>query len=116
MRTIFLMAVMVLVTSAALAEDAYMTSYPMQKLKRGAINVVTAPLELPKEIRDHWNEGGTNPIKKTVYLFGGFVKGVAYTFGRAGSGLWDIFTFNLDVPGNNEPLMKPDYVWADMKD
>ena len=116
MRTIFLVAIMMVFATASFAEDSYLTSRPMQKLKRGAINVVTAPLEIPKEIKQHWDEGGTDPIKKTFYLFGGLVKGLTYTVGRVGSGLWDIVTLNLDIPGNNEPLMKPDYVWADIKE
>ena len=116
MRTIFLTVIMMFFAVASFAEDSYLTSRPMQKLKRGVINVVSAPLELPKEVKQHWDESDTNPIKKTAYLFGGLVKGLTYTVGRIGSGLWDIATLNLDIPGNNEPLMKPDYVWADKKE
>ena len=38
------------------------------------------------------------------------------TIGRMGSGLWDVMSLNLDIPGNNEPLMKPDYVWEDKRE
>ena len=116
MKTVFLTVIMVFFAVASFAEDSYLTSRPVQKLKRGAINIVTAPLEIPKEVKQHWDESDTNPIKKTVCLFGGLVKGLAYAVGRVGSGLWDVFTLNLDIPENNEPLMKPDYVWADAKD
>lgn len=116
MRTIFLTVIMVLFVTASFAEEGYLTSRTMKKLKRGAINVVTAPLELPKKLKEHWDESSTNPIEKTVYLFGGFVKGVTFTVARLGSGLWDVFTLNLDIPGNNEPLLKPDFVWADVKE
>ena len=116
MKTIFLTVIMMFFAVTLFAEESYLTSRPMKKLKRGAINVVTAPLEIPKEIKQHWDEGGTDPIKKTAYLFGGLVKGITYAVGRVGSGLWDIVTLNLDIPGNNEPLMKPDYVWADAKE
>lgn len=116
MRTIVLTVVLMFFAAVSFAEESYLTSRPMQKLKRGAVNLVTAPLELPSEIKKHWDDGGASPIKKTVYLFGGLVKGVSNTVGRLGSGLWDVFTFNLDVPANNEPLMKPDFVWSDMKD
>ena len=116
MRTIFLTVIMMFFAVASFAEDSYLTSRPMKKFKRGVINVVSAPLEIPKEIKKHWDESGTHPIKKTVCLFGGLVKGLIYTVGRVGSGAWDVFTLNLDIPGNNEPLMKPDYVWADAKE
>ena len=116
MRTILLTVIMVFFAVASFAEDSYLTGRTMQKLKRGTINVVSAPLEVPKELKQHWDDSGTNPIKKTVYLFGGLIKGLTYAVGRVGSGVWDIVTLNLDIPGNNEPLMKPDYVWSDKKD
>lgn len=116
MRTILLTVIMVFFAVASFAEDSYLTGRTMQKFKRGVINVVSAPLEVPKELKQHWDDSDTNPIKKTVYLFGGLIKGLTYAVGRVGSGVWDIVTLNLDIPGNNEPLMKPDYVWSDKKD
>ena len=114
MRAIFLTVIMVLfVTTAFAADEAYLHGRVATKVKRGVVNIVSAPLEIPKEIKAHWNDGGTEPIKKTAYLFGGLVKGLVNTVGRVGSGLWDIVTLNLDIPGNNEPLMKPDFVWDD---
>ena len=116
MRTILLTVVMVFFAAVSFAEDDYLTGRTMQKFKRGVINVVSAPLEIPREMKQHWDDGGSEPIKKTAYLFGGLVKGLTYTVGRIGSGIWDVFTLNLDIPGNNEPMMKPDYVWSDAKD
>ncbi len=114
MRTFILAAVMVLFTATSFAADeGYLYGRIATKVKRGVVNVISSPLEIPKEIKAHWDEGGTDPIKKTAYVFGGVVKGLVNTVGRVGSGLWDIFTLNLDIPGNNEPLMKPDYVWDD---
>lgn len=81
----------------------------VNKFKRGITSIVTSPLEFPREIVIHWNE--SRGIEKPVYLFGGAVKGVAYFVGRLGSGLWDVFTFNLGVPAGYEPLMKPDYIF-----
>ncbi len=116
MRMIFLVVIMMFFAAASFAEEGYLTGQTMTKLKRGAINVVSSPLEIPKEIKQHWNDGGTEPIKKTAYVFGGLVKGLVNMVGRAGSGLWDMVTLNLDIPGNNEPLMKPDYVWGDKRE
>lgn len=114
-----LLVAMMLVFFAATsfaADEGYLSGRVATKLKRGVVNVVTAPLEIPHNLKSHWDEGGTNAIKKTAYLFGGLVKGVTYTVGRIGSGLWDTLTCNLDIPSNNEPLMKPDYVWEDKRD
>jgi len=112
MRTIVLAVILTLFAATSFAADeAYLSGRVMTKFKRGIVNIVSSPLELPKNLKEHWDEGGTEPIKKTAYVMGGFVKGVAWVIGRAGSGLWDALTPNLDIPGNNEPLMKPDYVW-----
>ncbi len=112
MRTFLLTVTMMLFAATSFAADeGYLSGRIMTKFKRGVVNVVTAPLEIPIKIKEHWDEGGTEPIKKTAYLFGGLVKGLTYTVGRIGSGLWDVFSLNLDFPGNNEPLMKPDYAW-----
>jgi putative exosortase-associated protein (TIGR04073 family) len=116
MRTFVLTGMILFLAGSCFAQEGYLKSRPMQKLKRGVVNVVTAPLEIPKQVKLHWDDSGTNPIEKTAYLFGGLIKGAAYTVGRVGSGLWDIVTLNLDIPGNNEPLVKPDYVWSDEKE
>ena len=116
MRTILLAVMMMVFATASFAEEGYLTGRTMTKLKRGAINVISSPLEIPRNIKEHLEEGGTEPIKKTAYVFGGLVKGLVDTVGRAGSGLWDMLTLNLDIPGNNEPLKKPDYVWGDKRE
>ena len=117
MRTFLITVTLILfATTSFAADEGYLYGRIATKFKRGVVNVVTAPLEIPKKIRNHWDEGGIEPIKKTAYLFGGLVKGIVYTIGRAGSGMWDVLTLNLDIPGNNQPLMKPDYVWEDVRD
>lgn len=79
------------------------------KLKRGAVNVFTGFLELPKQVRNEWRESENGP-EKVGGLFGGLVKGVVQAISRTGSGLWDVVSFNVDLPKGYEPLMKPDYV------
>lgn len=116
MKTIFLTAVLVLFAATTFAEDGYLKSMGVTKLKRGTVNILTGGLELPKILKQHWDEGGNNPIKKSVYLFGGLIKGSTFSIGRILSGVWDVVTLNIDIPGNGEPLMKPDYVWTDEKE
>lgn len=105
-----LVVVLLIVAPSVQAAEKYLDNDLTNKLKRGAINVVSAPLEMPHKIKEHWQESSSHPIEKGVFLVGGVVKGTAYMLGRFGSGLWDMLTFNLDIPKGFEPLMKPDYV------
>lgn len=77
-----------------------------KKLKRGASNIITAPVEIPKQVI-----AGAYEKPCLIMMFSGLFKGVAYTMGRMGSGFWDILTCNTDVPA--EPLMKPACVFED---
>jgi len=81
----------------------------LMKAKRGAINIVTSPLEIPKQAKYEVNVTEEKP-GKIIALFGGTVKGLVYTIGRLGSGLYDVLTFNINTPKGYEPLVKPDYV------
>jgi len=80
------------------------------KFKRGLINIATSPLEIPKQIRNYWNKGKEKNQKNIVWVTAGTVKGIANMVGRLGSGVWDVTTFNVNMPKNYEPLMKPDFV------
>lgn len=103
------------VTIAHAEHGPYYAIDDIKKLNRGAINIVTSPLEIPYKIKDHWNDSSNHPIEKGVYLFGGTVKGVAWSIGRLGSGLWDVFTFNLKTSEDNGPLMRPEYIYQTKK-
>jgi len=83
------------------------------KLKRGLTNVLTFPLEVPKQTKGVVAEGKNVPHKLLLVVPGVF-KGVGYGLVRAGSGLWDTFTFNINYPKDSQPFLKPDYVWQDM--
>ena len=84
-----------------------------QKLQRGIINVVTAPLEVPKQARVYWKEGAKKTDHILVWIFSGAAKGMADMTHRIVSGVWDIITFPFNIPKGYEPLKKPDYVLED---
>ena len=86
---------------------------PLQKLKRGIVNVVTAPIEIAKGVDEGWKESADQKQPAGTGIFGGFFKGIANTIERMGSGLWDIVSFPFETPAHYEPLMKPDYVLED---
>ena len=83
-------------------------SYTWQdKLKRGAINIVTSPVEVARDIH--------NTTQEKNLLVGwtiGFVKGLGEGFLRFAAGVADLFTFPFDFPESGKgPLIDPEYVW-----
>ena len=80
------------------------------KFKRGLINVMTSPVEVPKQIKAEYASESEEFGPKVASAVGGTFKGIAYFGGRLGSGLWDMVTFSLAVPEDYGPLMKPEYV------
>ena len=84
---------------------------PGEKLIRGVVNVVTFPLEIPKQTYSEYKRGREKTFHVSVWILCGLVKGTAYSVGRAASGAWDMLTFPLAIPENYTPVMQPDYVF-----
>ena len=80
------------------------------KFKRGCTNVLTSPAEIPKQIKSEVMDTQGHIGIKSIAVLGGTAKGLTYTLGRMGSGLWDMVTFNLAVPRNYESIVKPEYI------
>jgi len=85
------------------------------KLKRGAINIGTFPLEIVKQTKSTMDEGGKSIPKRVFLIVPGIIKGVGYSAVRLVSGAWDVVTFNNLFYEENEPLLKPTYVWDEPK-
>ncbi len=96
-----------------LVSNSFAANDVIHKLERGIINVVTAPVEIPKEIRAHWINGSEKTYHILVWIFCGFVKGTFMTAARVGSGVWDVVSSPVAIPQNYKPLFKPDYVFDD---
>ena len=107
MRKIFVCS-LAIVTLLGITVEARAEFHPFKLLRRGFTNVLTAPLEIPKQTIASVEEGRKKTYHVSAWGFTGFVKGIAYTFGRMGSGLFDILTSNFDR--NGDPLMNPEYV------
>ncbi len=84
---------------------------PAQKFWRGAINIITAPIEVPKQARAYWITGAQKTPHILVWIFSGTVWGVVEGIKRAGSGVWDIASFPFDKPEGFGPLFKPNFVF-----
>ena len=104
-----LMMVLVVFSSSLCHAD----TAPAGKFWRGAVNIVTAPLEVPKEARAYWIKGAQLTPHILVWIFCGSVWGLVQGIKRVGSGVWDIVSFPIDKPVGFEPLFKPDYVFQE---
>jgi len=75
------------------------------KLVRGATNVVTAIVELPKQtIITGRNHGAVGYVV-------GPIKGVGMTLYRGLVGLTEAIFFLVPQPGYYDPMMDPEFVW-----
>lgn len=94
--------------STAFAENG-----PLKKFSRGLVNVVSAPLEIPKQMRAYWIAGSEKTDHILVWLFSGFVRGQVDMLRRFASGLWDLKTFAVEIPQEYAPLVLPEMVWEE---
>ena len=108
MKKIFCLCLMIalLCTTSAYAENN-----PAKKLYRGAVNIVTAPIEVPKQARAYWIEGAQKTPHILVWIGSGVAWGFVQGFKRMGSGFWDVVSFPFEKPTEYEPLFKPEYVF-----
>lgn len=77
------------------------------KLKRGAINIVTSPVEVARAIHNTTEEKNLL-VGWTIGLVTGLGEGIV----RLGAGAIDLLTFPFDFPESQKaPLIDPEYVW-----
>jgi putative exosortase-associated protein (TIGR04073 family) len=108
-KTILLSFVLSLIAAASSLAD----SPAMDKLHRGLVNVLTAPVEIPKQVRASWIDGSEKTMHISAWLFYGFVKGLWMTPARMVSGFWDIVTFPLNTSKHEGGLLQPQSVFDD---
>ena len=101
------------VTSLVIMTDVRAESLPLKKFSRGAINVVTSPMEIFKQTRAYWIKGARHTPHIIVWIISGAVKGSVETVRRLGSGIWDMASCPWALPHGYEPLVKPDFVFQD---
>ena len=103
---IFITMIVLLFFPLAFAEDT-----KSAKLYRGVVNVVTAPVEIPKQVRVYWIKGAQKTPHIIVWILSGGVWGTVQAVKRTGSGVWDVVSFPFAKPEKFGPLMKPDFVF-----
>jgi putative exosortase-associated protein (TIGR04073 family) len=84
------------------------TSGAATKLGRGAVNLVTGWVEIPKRIYETTQTQGA--------LAGwtwGLLRGLGRGFVRTAAGLYEVFTFPFPAPPDYAPVIEPEYVFID---
>jgi putative exosortase-associated protein (TIGR04073 family) len=87
------------------ARDRRDISLMFRKLSRGAINVLTGWVEVPKNIAERWKQ--TDPFSAIVW---GQIEGHAWAFARTAAGVYEVVTFPFPYPADYEPLMEPEFI------
>ena len=103
--SILLASLLMLASSNLFAEEQQ--SYGSKvgyKALNGLTNIITAVLEIPKNIINTTNQ--SNIAYGTV---GGLAKGILNTAGRVAVGVTDLVTFPLPT----KPIARPSYIWDD---
>jgi putative exosortase-associated protein (TIGR04073 family) len=106
-RKIAVLAVLLFLVFAAVnayAAEAAREDNAGTKLWRGVVNVVTSPLELPKQI--YLTSKSTHVFAGVTY---GTAKGLCFGVMRFASGVYDTVTF--PVPRYGMVLLEPKYVF-----
>lgn len=78
------------------------------KLARGAVNLLTGWVEIPKRIHETSIQSGA----ATGFTWG-LIRGLGYGFIRTAAGGYELVTFPFPAPPGYEPVILPEYVFTD---
>ena len=80
----------------------------MTKLGRGAVNLVTGWVEIPKRIQETSNESGG-----VAGWTWGLLRGFGYGFVRTAAGAYEIVTFPFPAPPGYASVIQPEFVFSE---
>ena len=78
------------------------------KLGRGAVNLFTGWVEIPKRIQETSIQSGA-----AAGWTWGLLRGLGHGFIRTAAGAYELVTFPFPAPPNYEPVIQPEYVFTD---
>ena len=78
------------------------------KLGRGAVNLFTGWVEIPKRIQETSVQSGA-----AAGWTWGLLRGLGHGFIRTAAGAYELVTFPFPAPPNYEPVIQPEYVFTD---
>lgn len=85
------------------ADEQYMVG---DKLARGFANVLTSPLEIPRNVQNVTEEQGI-----LIGWTGGLCQGIGMMALRIIVGAYEIITFPIPFPEGYKPVITPEFVW-----
>lgn len=94
--------------ASASSEQSVKPGGAATKLGRGAVNVVTGWVEIPKRIYETSAMQG-NAAGWTW----GLLRGLGYGFVRTAAGFYEVLTFPVPQPPDYAPVIMPEYVFVD---
>ena len=74
---------------------------------RGAVNLVTGWVEIPKRIQETSQTSG--PFAGFTW---GLLRGIGIGFVRTAGGAYEVLTFPFPAPPSYEPIIQPEYVFS----
>ncbi len=77
------------------------------KLTRGAVNIVTGWVEVPKRVQETSQTSGT-----MAGFTWGILRGLGHGFIRTAAGFYELFTFPFPAPPGYAPVIQPEYVFS----
>ena len=81
------------------------------KLKRGLVNILSSPLEIPVQMKAESKASDESKAPLPISLVGGLFKGIGMMVTRLGAGIIETLTFSVDRPAGYTPILEPEYVW-----
>lgn len=79
----------------------------MMKLGRGAINLITGWVEIPRRMDETSKRSGLG-----TGLTWGLLRGMGHGFVRTAGGAYEVVTFPFPAPPDYQPIMRPEYVFT----
>ncbi len=112
-RLIFILIAGILGTVVCVANsyayEYYEDTNAFGKLTRGISNIVTSPIEVPRNV--------VVQSKESNIIYGmtiGLGKGLVKTLFRFGAGVVETLTFPFNFPDEfKDPIIQPEYVWEE---
>ena len=77
------------------------------KLTRGAVNILTGWVEIPKRIQETSQDAG--PFAGFTW---GLLRGLGHGFIRTAAGGYEALTFPFPAPPDYAPVIQPEYVFS----
>ncbi|MBI3321995.1 MAG: exosortase system-associated protein, TIGR04073 family [Candidatus Omnitrophica bacterium] len=103
-----LIALVMLAGAAPAFAEPMESGKAFTKLTRGAINIVTGWVEVPKRISETSKQSGT-----AAGFTWGLLRGIGHGFIRTSAGVYEFLTFPFPAPPGYEPVIQPEYVFTE---